>query len=74
MKAILASQAWTKPQRSWLQRIGKQFKENTLVDRQSLDEGVFKEKGGFDRLNKVFDGKLADLLGQITEHIWSVAA
>ena len=54
--------------------IGKQFKENTLVDRQSLDEGVFKEKGGFDRLNKVFDGKLADLLGQITEHIWSVAA
>ena len=74
MKAILASQAWTKPQRSWLQRIGKQFKENTLVDRQSLDEGVFKEKGGFDRLNKVFDGKLADLLGQITEHIWGVAA
>ncbi len=74
MKEILASQSWTKPQRSWLQRIGKQFKENTLVDRQSIDEGVFKEKGGFDRLNKVFDGKLADLLGQITDRIWSSAA
>lgn len=74
MKEILASQSWTKPQRSWLERIGKQFKENTLVDRQSIDEGVFKEKGGFDRLNKVFDGKLAELLGRITDHIWSAAA
>ena len=74
MKEIYALQAWTKPQRSWLERIGKQFKENKLVDRESFDEGVFKEKGGFDRLNKVFDGKLADLLGQITDHIWGAAA
>lgn len=43
MKEILASQSWTKPQRSWLERIGKQFKENKLVDRHSFDEGVFRE-------------------------------
>ena len=74
MREIMASQQWTKPQRQWLERIGKQFKENTLVDRDSFDQDQFREHGGFDRLNKVFDGRLAELLGEITENIWSAAA
>jgi len=72
---VLASQQWTKPQRQWLERIGKQFRENTLVDRDALDQGQFKDAGGgFTRLNKVFDGKLVNVLEQITEEIWAVAA
>jgi type I restriction enzyme R subunit len=74
MKQIMASKAWTQPQRQWLERIGKQFKENTLVDRESIDEGQFKEYGGYVRLNKVFEGKLGELLGEITDQIWGVAA
>ena len=74
MKKILAMKKWTMPQRKWLDRIGKQFKENTLVDRDSIDEGQFKDQGGFNRLNKVFDGELAELLGQITDQIWGAAA
>ena len=74
MKQIMASKVWTQPQRRWLERIGKQFKENTLVDRESIDEGQFKEYGGYDRLNKVFDGKLGQLLGEITDQIWGIAA
>ncbi len=72
MQRIMASKNWTQPQRQWLERIGKQFKENTLVDREAVDQGQFKEYGGFDRLNKVFDGELGELLGQITDEIWSV--
>lgn len=74
MATVLASRNWTGPQRQWLERIGKQFRENTLVDRDAINDGQFKEYGGFDRLNKVFDGQLAELLGQITDHIWGVAA
>ena len=74
MARVMASNHWTGPQRKWLERIGKQFKENTLVDRDAIDQGQFKEYGGFDRLNKVFDGQLAELLGQITDEIWGVAA
>ena len=73
MTTILSSQQWTSPQRKWLERIGKQFKENTLVDRDAINQGQFKENGGFDRLNKVFDGHLSDLLARITEQIWGVA-
>lgn len=75
MQHVLSSQQWTNPQRQWLERIGKQFRENTLVDRAALDEGQFKDAGGgFNRLNKVFDGKLVFVLEEITEQIWATAA
>lgn len=74
MKAILKSRPWTVPQRKWLERIGKQLEVETVVDKEALDHGQFQAEGGFSRLNKVFDGKLGDLLGEITDAIWQAAA
>ena len=74
MKKILASRSWTRPQRQWLDRIGKQFIQNTLVDRAALDEGQFRESGGFKRLDKVFEGNLTNVLAEISEQIWSPRA
>src|SRR6185437_11620126 len=54
LKKILASQAWTAPQRRWLQTIAEQTKVNLLVDRECLDEPdlIFRrEGGGFKRLD-----------------------
>ena len=73
MRGVLTSQNWTQPQRQWLDRIGKQFVQNTLVDRDALDEGEFRANGGFKRLDKVFDGKLENVLQQISEQIWTPA-
>lgn len=74
MKKILASQLWTPPQRKWLERIGKQMKAETIVDREALDKGEFKTQGGgFERLNKVFDGDLENIVIQIHKNIWDVA-
>ncbi|MEH2395632.1 MAG: type I restriction-modification system endonuclease [Nostoc sp.] len=70
MKKILASQNWTSPQRQWLERIGKQLKVETIVDREALDQGEFKSQGGFVRLNKAFYGKLSDILVQINNELW----
>jgi type I restriction enzyme R subunit len=41
MKHILAQQAWTPPQRQWLDRIGKQLRQEYIVDRAALDSGAF---------------------------------
>jgi type I restriction enzyme R subunit len=70
MQATLKSRAWTEPQRKWLQRIGAQLKLEIVVDRQAIDRGQFKTEGGFPRLNKVFDGKLDDLLKDINARVW----
>ncbi|TBR56546.1 type I restriction-modification system endonuclease [Westiellopsis prolifica IICB1] len=71
MKKILTSQNWTPPQRKWLERIGKQLKVETIVDKEALDQGEFKiQGGGFVRLNKAFNGRLEEILVQINEALW----
>jgi type I restriction enzyme R subunit len=60
----------TDPQSKWLERIAKQVKLETVVDRASLDVGQFKAEGGFARLNRVFDGKLESLLAELAEEVW----
>ncbi len=59
--------------RRWLERIGKQLEQETIVDRDALDAGQFKEMGGFVRLNKVFNGKLETILQDIANAMWQVA-
>lgn len=70
MKQIKASQAWTPPQRKWLERIGKQLKKEYIVDRDAFDQGAFREQGGFKRINKVFEGKLESILSEIKASLW----
>ncbi|OKH32226.1 hypothetical protein NIES2101_40815 [Calothrix sp. HK-06] len=37
MRKIMGMQNWAAPQRKWLERIGKQLKVETIVDREALD-------------------------------------
>ena len=73
LQAMLASKAWTTPQRNWLKRIAAQTKANVLVDREALDDPdlVFKrEGGGFNRLDKVFNGELQQVLEAFNDGLW----
>ena len=75
MKKILASRAWTAPQRKWLERIGQQLKTEVIVDREAFDRGAFKAQGGgFDRINKAFDGRLEEILVEISSNLWQTAS
>ncbi|UJR78529.1 type I restriction-modification system endonuclease [Sandaracinus amylolyticus] len=67
---LVASRPWTQPQRKWLERIGKQLKAEVIVDRESLDRGQFAAEGGFTRMNKVFEGKLETILGDLADEVW----
>ncbi len=71
---VLARHQWTPPQRKWLERIGKQLMAETIVDRESFEKGRFKDEGGFNRLNKVFEGKLEQVLDEISDDLWQDAA
>jgi type I restriction enzyme R subunit len=74
VQRILDRGEWTAPQRSWLKRIGQQLEKETIVDRDALDQGEFQRQGGFTRLNKVFDGKLEQVLGDLSEALWEDTA
>lgn len=74
LAAVLKSRSWTDPQRQWLQRIGEQLKKEIVVDRQALDDTPFREHGGFNRLNKQFNGELESILSRIGEELWRAAS
>jgi len=61
---------FTDPQAKWLDRIAKQVKIETVVDKAALDTGQFKAEGGFARLNRVFDGKLEAVLSELADEVW----
>jgi type I restriction enzyme R subunit len=67
---VLRSRAWSDEQVRWLKRISDAIKENEVIDRPLLDEGAFRSKGGFDRINKVFDGKLEEVVEQLKDAVW----
>lgn len=74
LRRILASHAWTAPQAQWLRRIAQQVKENVVVDPEALDRDPFRRDGGFRRLDRVFDGRLRDVLADLQEEVWQDAA
>jgi type I restriction enzyme R subunit len=60
-------------QAKWLGRIATQIKHETVVDKASFEEGQFRTEGGFARMNKVFDGSLEALLGDLADEVWKDA-
>jgi type I restriction enzyme, R subunit len=74
LQTILARQPWTIPQRQWLERIGKQLEQEAVVDREAIDSGQCKAMGGYQRLNRIFQGQLDDILHDLAEAMWQTAA
>jgi type I restriction enzyme R subunit len=71
VERILARQSWTDVQRRWLKRIGQQLEKELVIDREALDREQFREQGGgFDRLNRVFDGYLPEVIGDLQDALW----
>lgn len=73
LRKVLESNAWTPPQRMWLERIGKQLKEETVVDKDAFNKGQFEASGGFNRINKVFEGRLEQVLADLGDALWQQA-
>lgn len=74
VKKILSSRAWTPPQRKWLERIANQIKKETIIDRESFDQGAFQSEGGYTRINKTLDGQLDQVLSDIYDALWQDSA
>ncbi len=71
---LKATKPFTSQQLQWLERIAKQMKVELVVDRAALDSGQFKADGGFNRINRVFDGTLERTLGDFADLIWKPGA
>lgn len=71
---VLASHAWSGPQKQWLARLAQQVEKNVVVDRKALDEAPFHQSGGLTKLNTVFDGRAEEVLAELEAAVWADAA
>lgn len=74
IERILQKQEWKPTQKKWFQRIANQMKAEFIVDDEAFNEAQFKSEGGFNRINKVFDGKLKSVITEITRNLWQKEA
>ena len=56
----------------WLDRIEKYLLNETLIDISSFDEvgTAFKQNGGFYRINKIFGGRLSEILDELNSYLY----
>ena len=73
MQRIYSLHGWTTAQRSWLDRIAKQLRHETVVDASFLNE-AFRQQGGIKQVDKVLGGQLDAVVSQLAEALWQKAA
>ena len=74
IERIERSRDWTRKQRQWLRRIARALKDQPVGDPSVLDEGAFRQHGGFAVIDRDFDNGLTTVLEEINDAIWRTAS
>lgn len=61
---------WSIGQKKWIDRFEKQLLLETILKKEDLDLGEFKEVGGYNKLNKVFQGQLDHVIDVLNENLY----
>tara|TARA_B100000989_G_scaffold149010_1_gene111098 strand:- start:2438 stop:5191 length:2754 start_codon:yes stop_codon:yes gene_type:complete len=64
----------SRAQINWLKKITNQIKKETIIDKKSFDVGRFKDIGGYNRINKIFNGNLMSIVKDLQNKIWEEAS
>ncbi|SFS44207.1 type I restriction enzyme, R subunit [Zhouia amylolytica] len=62
---------WNKIQLRWIDRFENQLLKETILQIPDLNQEPFNKDGGYKRLNKIFDGKLDDIITLLNENLYS---
>ncbi|MCX2837879.1 type I restriction-modification system endonuclease [Salinimicrobium sp. MT39] len=71
MEKIKTMRNWNKIQLRWLDRFEKQLLKETVLTKQDLNDDPFKRDGGYQRLNKIFENNLDEILERLNENLYS---
>ncbi|MCF5934515.1 type I restriction-modification system endonuclease, partial [Xanthomonas perforans] len=69
MQGIYAQRSWTPVQRRWLKRLAQQLIHEVVMDRDTVQRN-FSGDGGALQLDRLLDGRLDQILGDLGEHLW----
>ncbi|HZL11058.1 MAG TPA: type I restriction-modification system endonuclease [Prolixibacteraceae bacterium] len=70
VEKVRAMKIWNKIQQKWIDRFENQLLSENILQHDDLNKAPFNENGGFDRLNKVFEEQLDQLIIQLNENLY----
>jgi type I restriction enzyme, R subunit len=74
VRDIRNMRSWNKVQLKWIDRFEKQLLKKTILKIEDLNDSPFDDAGGFERLNKIFEEQLADVVFKLNEKLYSEIA
>lgn len=73
VEKVRSMKDWNKIQQKWIDRFEKQLLEENVLQHEDLNMAPFNENGGFNRLNKVFEEQLDQLIRQLNQNLYQTA-
>ena len=73
VEKLRAMKSWNKIQQKWIDRFENQLLSENILQHDDLNLAPFNENGGFNRLNKVFEDQLDQLIKQLNENLYQTA-
>ena len=73
VEKVRAIKSWNRIQQKWIDRFEHQLLSENILQHDDLNQAPFNENGGFDRLNKVFEEQLDQLISQLNENLYQTA-
>ncbi|NVJ64651.1 MAG: type I restriction-modification system endonuclease [Flavobacteriaceae bacterium] len=67
---IRAFRSWNKIQHKWIDRFESQLIKENILKVEDLNDSPFKDHGGYERLNKIFNEELDYLLGELNQALY----
>jgi type I restriction enzyme R subunit len=71
MDKIRVMKDWNKGQLKWIERFEKKLVQESILQKEDLNRGAFKEYGGFDRINKIFEEDLENIIKEINQNLYT---
>ncbi len=61
---------FSKIERRWIQRIETHMLNNHILNIETFEESAFKISGGFNKLDKIFNNKLEDIIQEVNDYLY----
>jgi len=71
---VQAMRSWNKIQQRWLDRFKAQLLAEAILTKEDLNNDPFKEEGGYNRINKIFDDNVDEVIEVLNSNLYSEGA
>lgn len=61
---------FNKMELGWINRIEKNLLQETVLDKDTFETGSFKTAGGFEKINKVFNNNLENIIEELNNYLY----